>query len=108
MKNAINCEHKRTAGTCKNILKYFESLFTFTKYKGIEPTNNQGERQLRKYVIYRKLSFGTQSKRGTRFIERVYSISATCKQQCINTFDYIKQSIINFTSGLSPPKLLNA
>lgn len=108
LNNAINCSHKRTTGTCKNILKYFESLFTFTKHEGIEPTNNHGERQIRKYVIYRKLSFGTQSERGSRFIERIFSISATCKQQGKNTIDYIKQVIINFNCGLPPPELLNA
>ena len=106
LNNAVNCSHKRTSGTCKNILKYFESLFTFTKHEGIEPTNNHGERQIRKYVIYRKLSFGTQSERGSRFIERIFSISATCKQQAKNTIGYIKQAIINFNSGLPPPELL--
>lgn len=107
LNNAINCSHKRTSGTCKNILKFFESLFTFAKHEGIEPTNNHGERQIRKYVIYRKLSFGTQSKRGSRFIERIFSISATCKQQSKNTIEYIKQSIISFNSGLPPPVLLS-
>ena len=62
--------------------------------------------QLRKGVIYRKISFGTKSERGTRFIERIFSISATCKQQCKNTISYIKQAIINFNSGLSPPDIL--
>lgn len=108
LSNAISCRHKRTSGTCKNILKYFESLFTFARHEGIEPTNNHGERQIRKYVIYRKLSFGTQSERGSRYIERIFSISATCKQQGKNTISYIKQAIINFNSGLSPPELLTA
>lgn len=106
LSNAISCSHKRTSGTCKNILKYFESLFTFTKHEGIEPTNNHGERQIRKYVIYRKLSYGTQSASGSRFIERIFSISATCKQQAKNTINYIKKSIINYNSGLPPPELL--
>ena len=33
----------------------------FTKVPGIEPTNNTAERSLRPAVIFRKLSFGTQS-----------------------------------------------
>jgi transposase len=108
LKNAINCGHTRTAGTCKNILKYFESLFTFSRHEGIEPTNNHAERQIRKYVIYRKLSYGTKSERGSRFIERIFSISATCKQQGKNIINYIKQAVINFNSGLPPPELLTA
>jgi transposase len=31
-------------------------------------------------VISKKLTFGTQSERGSRFIERIFSIVATCKQ----------------------------
>ena len=38
-----------------------EWLWTFVDTRGIEPTNNTAERALRPAVIYRKLSFGTQS-----------------------------------------------
>jgi transposase len=37
--------------------------------EGIEPTNNISERALRPAVIWRKLSFGTQSARGSRFVQ---------------------------------------
>lgn len=41
-----------------------EWRWTFVDHEGIEPTNNTAERALRPAVIYRKLSFGTQSESG--------------------------------------------
>lgn len=41
----------------------------------VEPTNNQAERQLRPIVIWRKLSFDTQSERGSRFVERIFTVT---------------------------------
>ena len=46
---------------------YSEVLFTFVLATGVEPTNNAAERALRGAVIWRKISFGTDSERGCRF-----------------------------------------
>jgi transposase len=51
----------RIVGMCNELHDRKDWLWTFTKVKGIEPTNNSAERALRRAVIYRKLSFGTQS-----------------------------------------------
>ena len=46
---------------CKNLLKDFEKIWTFSKVKGMDTTNNLIERDLRKLVIWRKKSYGTRS-----------------------------------------------
>jgi transposase len=48
---------------------------------GVEPTNNAAERALRPAVLWRTGSFGTQSDGGARFVERLLTVTATCKQQ---------------------------
>ncbi|MCA1678206.1 MAG: transposase [Actinobacteria bacterium] len=48
---------------------------------GIDPTNNAAERALRHAVILRKVSLGTQSERGNRWIERACSIRESCRLQ---------------------------
>jgi regulator of replication initiation timing len=48
----------------KRIEKYINSLFLFVKYKDISSTNNQAERDLRPFVIFRKASFGSYSFNG--------------------------------------------
>ena len=41
----------------KNLLNRFESLGQFAFVEGVEPTNNEAERQLRELVIYGKIWF---------------------------------------------------
>ena len=67
---------------CREILRHFESLWTFVRVEGVEPTNNFAERALRPAVIWRKTSFGSGGKEGAghRFVERVLTAVATLKQ----------------------------
>jgi transposase len=66
----------KTAGTCQDILKRREALWTFGQVAGVEPTNNAAERAIRPGVLWRKGSFRTQSEAGSRFVESglVYSL----------------------------------
>ena len=79
--------HRRFAN---NLLKIWPALFTFVTVEGVEPTNNSAERSLRGPVIYRKLSHGTQSEDGERFIERALSVSVTCRLQARSMFTYMR------------------
>jgi|SRR5581483_2927907 len=72
-----------------NLLKRWPALWTFTVVDGVEPTNNHAERGLRGAVIYRKLSFGSQSEQGERTIERLLSASQTCRLQQRSLFAYL-------------------
>lgn len=49
--------------------------------ENIPLTNNHAERQIRHYVVYRKNSYFTQSKRGNAFLERIISLYLTWKQR---------------------------
>lgn len=81
--------HKHTRAFAKNLLKVWPALWTFTEVDGVEPTNNAAERGLRGAVIYRKLSFGSQSEEGERMIERLLSVSQTCRLQRRSLFAYL-------------------
>jgi transposase len=89
------CGHLTTERTCKKILEVKESLWNFLCVDDLEPTNNAAERALRSLVIHRKLSFGTQSRRGTLFIERMFSILGTCKARNINPLQLITLKVQN-------------
>jgi transposase len=67
-------------GMCKELYNHKEHLWTFLGDPEVEPTNNAGERSLRHGVIWRKLSFGTQSERDDRFVETMLTIIETCKK----------------------------
>ena len=52
-------------------------MWTFLRVEGVEPTNNAAERGLRRAVLWRRKSFGTQSVAGSRFVGRVLTAVST-------------------------------
>lgn len=72
-----------------NLLKLWPALWTFVTIDGIEPTNNAAEQALRGPVISRKLSHGSRSADGERFVERALSASVTCRRQARSLFAYL-------------------
>ena len=93
-------------GMCAELHTRREWLWTFTKVKGIEPTNNTAERALRPAVIYRKLSFGTQSASGSRFIERILTVSETCRMQNRSPYEYLVETMEAHFAKKPAPSLL--
>lgn len=81
--------HSKTRHTCTNILKVEKSLWTFVRTEGIEPTNNAAERGLRRAVLWRRKSFGTQSESGSRFVERILSVVQSLRQQRRDVLEYL-------------------
>ena len=101
-----SCGHPATEHTCQNLLELKEALWTFVDTPGVDPTNNAAERALRGSVIRRKLSFGTHSTRGNRFIERLSTVAATCRQQGRAVLAYLREAIEAFLFGHSAPPLV--
>ena len=66
-----------------------ENLWTFVDLEGMEPTNNLAERAVRHPVIWRRISHGTQSEKGSLFVERILPVHATCNLQSRNTFSHL-------------------
>jgi transposase len=83
------CGMPPTEGTCRDIVKRREALWTFVQVEGVEPTNNTAERAIRPGVQRRKISFGTQSEAGSRFVESMMTVVATLKHQQRNVLEYL-------------------
>ena len=81
-------------------------MWTFVRIEGVEPTNNNGEHAIRPGVLWRKISFGTQSARGNLFVERMMTVTATCRQQGRNTLEYLTEAIQAHLCGHLAPSLL--
>jgi transposase len=92
LRQGTACDHSKTAGTCRDILKREDALWTFVRVEDVEPTNNLGERQVRPGVLWRNNSFGTQSEAGSRFVERILTVVATLRQQQRNVLDYLTEA----------------
>src|SRR4029450_6714487 len=102
------CGVPKTAGTCRDILKRREALWTFVQLEGVEPTNNTAERSIRPGVLWRKGSFGTQSAEGSRFVESMMTVVATLKQQQRNVLEYLTAACEAALRGEAAPSLLPA
>jgi transposase len=93
-------------GMCRELYKHRAWLWTFLDMDGVEPTNNASERALRHAVIWRKLSFGTQSAQGSRFVATVLTVVETCRQQSRGVFDYLTTAMQAHFAHESAPSLL--
>jgi transposase len=102
------CDVPKTAGTCRDILKRRQALWTFVQVEGVEPTNNTAERSIRPGVLWRKGSFGTQSAEGSRFVESMLTVVATLKQQQRSVLESLTTACEAALRGEAAPSLLPA
>lgn len=96
----------RLVGMCRELHSHRESLWTYLQHEGMEPTNNASERALRHAVIWRKLSFGTQSASGSRFVETLLTVIETCRQQKRNVFQFVTDAVQAHFAGENASSLL--
>ncbi len=104
----VQATHPWTRSKCRSILKYREALWRFVEHDGIEPTNNRAERALRHGVLYRKVSLGTQSSKGSRFVERMLTTWHTLRVQGRDLYDFLVRTAQGSLTGQPPPSLLPA
>ena len=98
-------KNKYHRGFANNLFKIWPALWTFVTHEGVEPTNNAAERSLRGPVIHRKLSHGTRTDDGERFIERALSASVTCRLQKRSLFAYLTDLLTAHARGDPLPTL---
>jgi transposase len=94
-------------GMCNPLYDHRDWLWTFLDVEGVEPTNNASERALRPAVIWRKLSFGTQSAKGSRFVETILTVVETCHRQKRNSFEYLTTAMHAHFARQPIPTLLS-
>jgi len=105
---AAQAKIKRLSGSCENILAHREALWTFVDNPQVEPTNNHAERELRRFVLWRRRSFGTQSERGNRFAERIMTVAHTARKQGKPVLAYLTAACEAHRLGRPCPSLLAA
>jgi transposase len=98
--------HPKTARFCAGILEEYEALWTFCDVPGVTMTNNDAERALRGPVILRRISGGSQSERGNRWIERIFSTTETCRRQGRSAHQYLHDAINASLHGRPIPTLV--
>jgi transposase len=95
---------RQSKGFCLDLLKLWPALWTFAEREGVEPTNNAAEQALRPVVLWRKGCFGAFSDWGNQFVERILSVSATCRQQSLNILDTVTNAVIAWRALATLPQ----
>jgi transposase len=102
----VDLRLKGLSGACQNILDHKEALFTFAFKPGVEPTNNRAERALRAFVLWRKVSFGSQSERGCLFAQRIMTVAQTLRLQGRSVLAFLIEACHAHLAGTRTPTLL--
>jgi hypothetical protein len=71
------------------------NLFTFLEVPGMPATNNHAEQALRLPVIFRKITFGSQSLHGAQALAVNLSLAATAKRQGKDPLELFKTILLN-------------
>jgi transposase len=96
---------KKARGTAKDLLRQWDSLWTYLHRRGSVPTNNHAERSIRKAVLWRKASLGADSEGGCRFVERMLTVAGTARKRGIDLLDWLSQALQARNQGLPAPAL---
>lgn len=91
LKDGVFSSNKRLSRFSWDLLGSYDRMWTFLRLRGMEPTNNQAERDLRPMVLWRKKSLGTKGKTGLLFVAIVGSIVQTLKKQGRSVYAFISQ-----------------
>jgi transposase len=102
------CADAKAATFCGNVLELLPAVWRFVVMEGVEPTNNQAERVLRRGVLWRKGAFGSSSASGCRFVERLLTVVQTRRLQGRSVLRYLYEALVAHRNGLPAPSLLSA
>jgi len=80
-------------GFCTDLTKLAPALGTFLTVEGVAPTTTAAEPALRPAVLWRQGAFGSHSDAGLRFVERILTVTATCRQQDRHLLSFLTESV---------------
>ena len=86
--------------------KHGDSYLRFITTPGLEPTNNLAEQAIRFVVIDRKITQGSRGETGQRWLERIWTVIATCAQSDQSVFTFLHETVTAFFQGIPAPKLI--
>jgi transposase len=97
---------KEAQNLAERFRKHGESYLRFITIPGLEPTNNLAEQAIRFVVIDRKITQGTRSEKGQRWLERIWTAIATCTKTGRSVFTFLQESLSAYFGDQVGPSLL--
>jgi transposase len=106
LNEGAGCGAPQGGGMWRSLLQHEAALWTFVQQEGVDPPNNSAERALRPVVLWRKGSFGTQSRAGSDFVERLLPVVASWCQQQRHVLQYVTATCQATLHNQPSPSLL--
>ncbi len=94
--------YEKTQALAREFLNDWEAIFRVLKYPHLPLTNNEAERILRHWVIFRRLCYGTRTKQGSRVVGLLGSVIETCRLRKVPPWEYLADTIARRRRGLVP------
>ena len=101
-------EHHESDNIRKRLIKFKDELFTFLEYTAIPPTNNAVEQGIRNAVLFRKITFGSMTKRGKRNVSIIMTIIRTAKLRGLNPIKVMMEIMNNNVSSILLKRFLRS
>jgi transposase len=106
LEQASLCADPKAASTARDLLRLEKAMWTFVDVPELEPTNSRAEQAIRPAVCMRKMSYGTYSASGSRFVERILTAVTTLRQQGRDVLEYLSSSLQQWLRRGEVPSLL--
>jgi transposase len=103
---AANAPGLKARATARNLLAHQDAMWRWLSDERVPLTNNLAERLLRYAVIWRKLSYGTDSLAGSRYVERLLTAVATLQLQGRDAYEYLTDLMTAHFANQPLPSLL--
>lgn len=92
----------------KEMLEVEPAMWLFIQKPEVGLTNNEAERALRHAVLWRRMSFGSQSQSGAEMVGRMLTVVMTLKRRGESVHKYIVEACRARHEGRAAPSLLPA
>ncbi|MFB6264520.1 MAG: IS66 family transposase [Bradymonadaceae bacterium] len=102
----VGAEDAEDPDRFRQLLKVEDAMWTFLDEEDVPPTNNAAERAVRPAVMWRKHCFGTESERGSRYVERTLSVVETLRRQGREVMGFFEDAWRHISSDEPMPRLL--
>ncbi len=99
-------ERSRTRNTCRELLSVERAMWTFLARPGIGMTNNLAERSLRHAVLWRRVSFGSQSESGAETVARLLTVVMTTRRRGESAHEFLVEACRAAHEGRAGPSLI--
>lgn len=100
-----DAEHKALRAIAREFLNDWQAIMHVLTDPLLPLTNNAAERQLRHWVIARRVSYGTRNLTGSNSLALLASVIDTCRLRGASVTDLLAKAIEAARLGLPAPKL---